>query len=104
MREAVSRGIEGGGVVIWQRSKVARQCGACGAAINVGDPVLMVSSAYLSRCVKCAKAQYQTEPPASLEPLPKVDVPQAQPFSPARELARRTKASFDARMARTGEQ
>ena len=88
--------------MIWQRSKVKRACGSCGAAIDVGDPVLHVTSAYLARCVACAKKDYQAEPP-QLEPLPKASMPAQQPFAAVRDLARGTVLKFDARMAQTGE-
>lgn len=84
--------------MIWQRSKIRRLCGFCSASIDVGEPVLQVTAAYLSRCVACAKRNYQTEPP-KLEPLPMVKAPASQPFAPVRDLVKR----FDVKLAQTGE-
>ena len=87
----------------WERAKFDRDCGACGELIARGAPVLLVSSANLPRCPACAKANFDTEPPADLTPLQAPAVPAEQPFATPCGWAGRARRQFDARMRQTGE-
>ena len=90
----------GGDEVIWKQATAVRLCGSCRAEIASGTPVLLVSSAQLPRCVKCAQATFGAEPPSSWPetPVPK-PAPQEQPFATPRGWAGRKRELFDARMA-----
>lgn len=87
----------------WELATFDRQCGACGAAIARGTPVLLVASANLPRCHACAKAIFGTEPPVDLTPLQTPVPPAEQPFATPRGWAGRARRQFDARMRQAGE-
>lgn len=72
----------------WHRAHADVSCGSCGSQIEAGWPMLLVSSASLVRCERCAQGQYQTTPPADLAPLVKPKAPEQPVFAAARDLVR----------------
>jgi hypothetical protein len=54
----------------WETAKALGLCGSCREWIRRGDPVLLVTTARLRRCVACAAHDYQLTPPDPSMPRP----------------------------------
>lgn len=86
----------------WEKAKSDRPCGRCQFVVTAGTALLLVSSANLPRCVRCAKDTYDAEPPMTW-PITDASERLTQPFETSRRLASKLRHGFDARQARTGE-